>query len=140
MVVPQVSNCVSRLPNNQKQLLCLAKCIVVWLVAVSAFRWSTGTRNPCLVVVSIPPNTHCSITMRPRLYFPLVNTLSSISTATPGPPIRREWRIKCSVKISQKTFPINKCMSSHVKFTFCQFIIEYLVCPIVSKLYYCWNE
>ena len=70
---------------------------------VEASGLSTGIRKPSLVVTSMPPNTHCSRTILPRLYFCLVKTLSSISTVIPGKPSWTVLSIKCSSHISRKS-------------------------------------
>ncbi len=56
--------------------------------SVSFVLSSTVTINILLrSFFSLPPNTHCPSTLRPRLYFLLPIFVSSISTSTPRPPI-----------------------------------------------------
>ena len=76
--------------------------------SVAASLCSTSTRKHSPVTLSIPPNTQCPSTIRPRLYFLLPNLLSSISTSAPGPPITAGWSIKyCAhtslIKLYQST-------------------------------------
>ena len=74
-----------------------------WMIGrVAASLLSTGTMKPAFVWVSIPPKTHCSRIIRPRLYFRRVKTLSSICTVWPTPPIRTGWATKYSPHTSRK--------------------------------------
>ena len=73
--------------------------------SVSLVLSATGTINILLLsFVSLPPNTHCPSTRRPRLHFRLPILLSSISMSTLGPPIFREVFIATSSHTSRAKF------------------------------------
>ena len=92
---------MSRYPLQSSEITVVPGRMYCWMIGSRVCLLLSGTTviKALGVPLSIPPNTQCPSTERPRLYLRFPNFDSSISTIFPGPPIM----IGCARKYSAQT-------------------------------------